>query len=310
MKKSALVIASVLVIGLVVSPKIVGYKINASVHDAVEAINAKPGYRAEIAAMDAGWLQTEATIRVTIDAAVLAKLIDVPQGAEPAVDIAISAVHGPILSGEASGLGWAAWTVNIDGDGLRPMIEWPQDTALYSMNGSAGILGSIDYQQAIPALSAKAAIDDTLVTFSGHQGAYSSRDKSYSSEAHSNINITVPQGSIVASIDARLVDMKPLPSSLDEVLAHGEMTGQLSGDKAATEYVLERIFEKEYAGFKFPTNMTEQDVKERAVYKMQFVLSVLDMQRLLDVTDTHYRAALNLQNNELTIHRKTISLPI
>lgn len=309
MKKSALVLGSLLVVGVIAAPKIVGYKISSSVNEVVDTINQTPGYSATVTTMDSGWFTTTANIEVTVDASKLATILDVKNG-NPSLQIVLDASHGPFLGGESAGLGWAVWSVDVAGDSLREIADWEQGTSLYHMEGSAGLLGSVNYSQIIPAFTVETAIDDTTVNFSGHQGAYSGSDMAYNSVDGTDITVTSPKGTINASFKANLVNVKPFPASIDDALAHGLMTGEVKADKAATEFILDSVFEQEFASYEFPRNKTEEEIKTRAHNKKLFALAVLDMQKLVEVTDAHYSAEINLENNQLTVHKKVISLPI
>jgi len=221
MKKILLSLVVVLSAVGIIGPKIVGGQVDSALHQIVTHFDTMPGYSASISDHHTTWFTTTSTITIALD---LSEMNDQgPQGmadiySDKQLIIEFSAAHGPVLFGQHSGLGWVAWTAEVQGDPLREYIDWTQDSPLYQVNSTMNLLGTHVFSDKVPPFTA-AKDSEISVDFSGYQGQGSYNGSSLSHHGLiETFNASELQGSLASSNISFSMDAD---ASFNEMFAGG-----------------------------------------------------------------------------------------
>lgn len=177
--------ASVLVLGALVTPKIIGSQIETKLNDVITSINASQGYQLDITELESGWFSTQATLRLSLDPDIMGTL----QGADSdqwVIDLDFDASHGPILMGDSTNLGFVNWQISSAANSLRDTLSWPENTAFYQMKGQLDLSSQFQYTDSLTSFTSIAG-EMNQFDFSGYQGGgiYEGAVFSYQGEAES-----------------------------------------------------------------------------------------------------------------------------
>lgn len=190
MKKIILAVVILLAATVGIGPKIVANSIDTQLNHVVTTLNANPNYQAELIEIKQSWFSTQAKISVKLDMAALPNAQDNPilqQWGELALVLNFNAEHGPVLTGEHSGLAWSNWSLSYAGDSIRDTLEWPKDIPFYHVQATTHLFGSTSYQDNFPAFTITDDESATHISFSGYQGqgVYSGDELTYQATADS-----------------------------------------------------------------------------------------------------------------------------
>ncbi|WP_394222263.1 YdgA family protein [Alteromonas gracilis] len=175
MNKPLLAGAGLTLVALGVAPYFIGNSVQSNFNSAIEEVNEQAIYSAEVLSYQKDWFSTTAEVKLAIDYKALLSAqnvdsADMPFEENPSVVATLVAHHGPVYFGDGIGLGRVHYTVSVDGDELRDHVQWDGQLPIYHNEGVVGLLGSVSYADAIPALSVTSEDDNFTVLFSGYTG--------------------------------------------------------------------------------------------------------------------------------------------
>ncbi len=175
--------AFALVLGVLVTPKIIGSQVNTKLNEIITSINASQGYKLDITELKSGWFSTQAKLSLSLDPEVMGNLQEI-QSDPWVVDLDFDASHGPILLGDTTELGLVNWQVDLAANSLRDTLSWPENTALYQMKAKLDLSSKLEYKDRIIPFTSIAG-EMNQFDFSGYQGGgtYKEAVFSYQGEA-------------------------------------------------------------------------------------------------------------------------------
>lgn len=185
MNKLVPISASVVILGALITPKIVGTQVEAKLNESIAALNAMPGYKVEVIEQDLGWFSSSSKLAFSFDTTMGAAGL---AGEVIETKANFDAVYGPVLMGESTSLGLVGWQLSVLADELRETLVWPKDVAFYHVTGTSDFFLNGHYQDAITQFSSP-KVSNTQFEFSGYQGvgSYTGELFSYQGSADSFI---------------------------------------------------------------------------------------------------------------------------
>ena len=175
MNKAIPISASVVILGALITPKIVSTQVEAKLNESIVAINEMPGYSLELIEQDMGWFSSQSKLTISYD--ISATSPDY-QGELLITDLNFTTSHGPILTDNGFALGLLNWQMSVLADELRDGITWPEDKPFYQIKGSNDFSLNGEYQDQIVAFTSP-DVSPTKFSFSGYQGQGSYKDEQF-----------------------------------------------------------------------------------------------------------------------------------
>jgi len=164
MKKLVMVVIFIAILGGSV-PFYAGVKAQQELDKVVALIDASPGYEASWKSYNRGWLDTQATVVISLTA--------LPDQSQERMDFPLDIVidHGPMISDPESATGWFSYVVSLTDDQsayLKEAVTTKSGEELFSAVGYMDLSGVVTLRDRIQAFDLKK--DGLVVEYAGYAG--------------------------------------------------------------------------------------------------------------------------------------------
>ncbi|KZM38897.1 hypothetical protein OA92_02960 [Marinomonas sp. SBI22] len=230
MNKAIPITASVVILGALITPKVVGTKVEEQLNESIAAINEIPGYKLEILEQNMGWFSSQSKLSISYD--ISATSPDY-QGELLITDLDLTTSHGPILTDDGFALGLLNWQVKVAADELREGVVWPEDKPFYQIKGQNDFLLNGVYQDEIVAFTSHED-STTKFSFSGYQGQGSYKDELFNYQGNAKSFNASSDIGVFDSNDLS-VDME-MEGSFEDVFSSGFYNSEFKMALAKTAF--------------------------------------------------------------------------